>query len=448
MTKNRKISSLEFDYLANMKPYVAPNDENGKKSLKYVLIDAVERAFGDMWFNLNEKTRQAVDYICFLSVEHGFFYASPEHIATRSSIGKSTIYKALKMMRESNVLVKVNRSSRKQNGLGCPVHFFTEHPYFQHYNTYLDLKWKPEEKANEKAENAEIPCGSKDEDSEKFSTLLLSSPYQEQKIDIQPNVGTESYIHNLDISDKKKTPIIKYVPKEINSLYARTFGFRLRMVWVKITQAFNSIKQSILNRHDLITHGANIIKRLFIVWKDHMRKNSDMTVDEMCAFAYKSARETFFNVLGELHMENMPKEERSIAKSHSKRTVANKTHQKPKEPMSDWMIKLQEEKEQIKQQLMEAKADIPRLEDLYLAINPNSPIDQVKDAVIQSLKEKYALLDRHAISEIEQVYGKLTGRPEEYSVYSKRHFDELLAKLRESKPKPPRPDLIPDELPF
>lgn len=47
MSKNRKISSLEFEYLAKMKPYVQSFDKNGKKALKYTMLDAVERVFGD-----------------------------------------------------------------------------------------------------------------------------------------------------------------------------------------------------------------------------------------------------------------------------------------------------------------------------------------------------------------------------------------------------------------
>jgi hypothetical protein len=433
MAKNRKISSLEFDYLMQMKPYIPYEDDNGRKSMKYTLLDTVERAFGDKWFNLSDKTRQAIDYICFLSVEHGYFYASPEHIATKAGIGKSTVYEALKLMRESGVLFKANRTSRKQNGLGCPVHFFINHPYFPHYNSYLGLGWKPEQKPDWKAENAENACGSKVEDSENLSTLPLPSLHQENDMDIQSNV-----------SAKTQTPIVKYVPKEINELYARTFGFRLRNIWVKITQAFKSIKQSILNRNDLISIGAKIIKRIFQLWKERMRENRDMTVDEMCAFAYKTARETFYNALAEIHMQDMPKEERTFAKAHQNRTVAKNETAKIKVPVPDWMEKINREQDLCKQQKEEAKADLPRLESMYLSMHPDADIGVVKEAVIQSIREKYTHLDRHAISEIEQNYGSITTMKEAYQEWSKRQIEDMIRSLREGDEKQTvQPALLP-----
>ncbi|MCR8994628.1 hypothetical protein [Brevibacillus laterosporus] len=433
MTQNRKITSLEFDYLTHMKPYVAPNDKNSKKSLKYALIDTVERVFGDMWFNLNEKTRQAIDYICFLSVEHGFFYASPEHIATRSGIGKSTIYKALKLMREFNVLVKVNRSSRKQNGLGCPVHFFTEHPYFQHYNTYLDLKWKPEEKADEKAENVEIPCGSKDEGSEKFSTLPLTSLHH-QKMDLQPNVKTDS-------SSKK---FIKYVPQEINELYANIFDFRLRNIWQKVTQAWKSIKQSVLQKDDLITIGANICKRIWQIWKERQRSNQDLSVDEMCAFAYKSARETFFHSLASFHMEGYDVEDRSISISRrNASTVPNNPRNEklstkfnkpiPRGVEAGFMNKLNKVEQLNKEHLEQAKSEIPTLEDIYLRKCPYASLDMVKKYVLSVLEEKYNHLDAYGKKHLDESYHKYTKQCYLLDEYNRRREEEIEQTLKKIK---------------
>lgn len=373
------------------------------------------------WFNLSDKTRQAIDYICFLSVEHGYFYASPEHIAKKSGIGKSTVYETLKLMRESGVLFKVNRTSRKQNGLGSPIHFFVNHPYFEHYNSYFAFGWKPEQKADWKAENDEIPCDSKAEQVKNVPTLPLHSLYQENNIDIHTNVPQSN-----------QPKFVKYVPQEINKKYANIFGIRLRMIWVKITQAWKTINQSTLNRNDLISIGENIIRRIFQLWKQRLHENGDMTIDEMCAFAYKASRDAFYVAIGDLHMEDMPKEKKSISDARQNRI---KTQQKTRsEVLPDWMHKLKEEQELVKKNKQEAKEEIPRLERIYMEMHPDAHIKDVKDAVLNSIKEKYPKLDRVDISEIEQAYSQFTSRKEDYQQYMRERCELLIQRLKEDEP--------------
>lgn len=418
MSKNRKITTKEFDYLTQLEPYIPQTNKEARKALKYTLLDTIESVFGDKWFNLRDKTRQAIEYICFLSIDRGFVYASPDHISTKYGIARSTVYEALKVLREEGLLFKANRSSRKQNGLGCSVHFFTMHPYFAHINSYLSLGWKANEKADRKPEKAQIPCGSKVEGSQNSPTLSLTTSLP-QKMDIQSNVPAN-----------RAKSIVKYVPKEINQLYAGIFGFRLRFVWQKITQAWKTINQSILSRHDLIAIGSNVVKRIFQVWKDRMNHNNDMSIDEMCAYAYKTARETFYNTLANIHMQDQSIEEKSIQKSIQKLN-------KPtvKEPTSNVMKKIEMQKEDRLKQFEEAKRNIPLLEQTYLLKEPESSLEQIMKAVLSEIKSMYPLLDRVDISSIEQAYLKHTSQHHLIDDYNRIVNERVMAQIKSMKSK-------------
>jgi hypothetical protein len=324
MAKNRKITTLEFEYLLNLKEYVHESDEKAKKEVKYALLNAVKGVFGDSWYNLKDKTKQAIDYICFLSVERGFFYAKPETIANYASVSKSTIYEALKSLRENGILRKANRASRKHNGLGTPIHFFTIHPYFNHICEYLNVDWNSERKADWKAENAEILCGSKAENNKNISTYNLPtySPNKDNVMYIHSNVhsnnsevselvdkGSElvdkkasEYVDNhiQNVEHVKKCKIYKYVPRMINNLFAETLGEKLVTLWRKIAQAFRSIKSKLLTKKDMQEVGRSVLKFL-IKSKNFLF----MTLDEMCRYVYKGAVDAFYNLLATQYLMDM-----------------------------------------------------------------------------------------------------------------------------------------------
>lgn len=328
-------------------------------------MDSIEGVFGDKWFNLKESTRQAIDYICFLSIERGFVWASPDHIATKHGIGKSTVYDALKVLREEDILFKANRCSKKQNGLGCSMHFFTIHPYFDHIKGFLNIDWNPKQKADRKAEIPEIPHHTGDLGDSQTPTLSLPS-HDIKDIDLQSNV--------LPIGQSKlsTTTIIKYVPKFLNEVYANVFGFRLRFIWQKITQAYKSIKQSVLNKEDLNTIGRSVVQRLLQVWKDHNRDNKEMTVDEMCAFVYTSARESFYNTIAEVFMEDLPE--------------------------------IEEMRELRLEQFEEAKNEIAFLEDACVSKYPYASPTFIRLSVMEDMPKVFPLLLEYDLVKLEQCY--------------------------------------------
>lgn len=356
MAKNRKISTLEFEYLANMEPYIPNTNENGYKTLKYTLLETIEGVFGDKWFNLKQSTRQAIDYICFLSIERGFLYASPDHIAQKHGIARSTVYDAMKLLRDEGLIYKANRSSKKQNGLGCAVHFFTIHPYFEHINLYLNLGWKPQEKADRKAEIAENPSVTRAENVSETPTLSL------------PSLDPEKRDLHINVSQPAEKQIVKYVPKEINALYAGIFNFRLRFIWQKITQAWKTIRHASLDRSYLLEVGTRIIKRIYQIWKDKQHQNIEMTVDEMCAFAYKSTRDSIYNMLATEYMVDYDSEENAL--------------------------------------MGEAVRSIPQYENICLDVYPQYDYKSVKDHVISCLEWGFRLLKPESMHRIVSNYDR------------------------------------------
>lgn len=315
MAKTRKITATEFEYLVNLNTYVLETDTEAKKDIKYALLDTIKSVFGDSWYNLSDKTKQAIDFICFLSVERGFFYAKPETIANYAGVSKSTVYEALKVLRENGILAKANRTSRKHNGLGAAVHFFTSHPYFDHICEFLNVDWNTDRKSDRKAEMSQNACGSKDKDANSVSTYNLPAsqpkensnnmyiPYnvssEEKNNDGFVDTSVDNNIHTAEhVTNKCK--FYKYVPKLINDLFANTFGDKLVALWRKIVQAFRSIKTNALTKDDMREVGRTVL-RFLVKSKNFV----SMTFDEMCAYVYKGALDAFYNRLASLFLMDM-----------------------------------------------------------------------------------------------------------------------------------------------
>jgi hypothetical protein len=348
-----KITSEQFDYLKQLQPIIHHTGKNAMKELKYSLMDTIERAFKGTV--LKGSTRDALEEMCFLAKERGFVHTSPRYLNKKCGVGESTIYTKLKMLIQDGVLYKRNFSSKEHNGNGCGIYFFVDHPNFAQINSFLHLV----EKADKKAENAEIPCESKEEETLNLPTISLPK-LKIKDIDLQSTVPQSA------------NPIIQYVPKEINTLYAGIFSFRLRNVWQKVTQAFKSIKQTLLDRMDLITIGTNVIKRLLQKWKEHQRDGRDMPVDQMCAFVYVSARESFYNTLAEIHMQDLPEIEE----------------------MRDLRL----------EHFEEAKREIPYLEDTFLKRCPYASPDIIKTSILGDIPKIFPLLLDYDIGELYRNY--------------------------------------------
>ncbi|UAT33095.1 transcriptional regulator (plasmid) [Bacillus badius] len=168
MTVSRMLSNEEFKQMMSYKPYA--NNHKEQQSMKLKLLKVVEEVYGDSYYRLKKETRQAIDMMCWLSSERGFFFAKDDYLADRHDISDRTIRNVAKKLREHGVLFSVYRRSTKQNGRSAPVHLFVDHPYFSYWEELLNLS---DFQADFQTENAETPCGSKDEEAKKVPTYSL-----------------------------------------------------------------------------------------------------------------------------------------------------------------------------------------------------------------------------------------------------------------------------------
>ena len=102
--------------MLSYRPYV--ENKADKKQVKYMLLDEIQNAMGDKWYRLKDDTRQAIDMICFLSTELGFFYASAEYLAEKHSISARTMRYVFKELEKIGQVVTLHRRNRKCNGRG------------------------------------------------------------------------------------------------------------------------------------------------------------------------------------------------------------------------------------------------------------------------------------------------------------------------------------------
>ncbi|MDN3365511.1 hypothetical protein QU577_27600 [Priestia megaterium] len=328
--KNKKILNADFQYLQTTESYTSSTDQ--KRQLKYKLLDVIEKAFGDRFHNLKEGTKNALEHMCFLGLDKGYFYASDTYFAEKHSIGKSTVDRTLKFLCEANVMVKRHRSSSKHNGLGNPVYFFVNHPFFSKWDTYFAFN----EKANEKAENAQIPCESKSLEEKKVSTYYLPT-------------------NNLNNHFMSATKIFKGVPKLINKLFSNEFKQSLDKLYMRTLIAYKTVsKKSDLNltKEHKQQVSLQTIKVLFEYLKTH-----SLTLEEQFKYVYKVALNKFQALAA-------PKEE--VLKDSKLNPVKNGTTIKRKEMVPEWLSNPaayeERTKEEDKMSAAEFEAEKKRLE--------------------------------------------------------------------------------------
>ncbi|MEH6867774.1 hypothetical protein, partial [Priestia megaterium] len=299
--KTKKILNADFNYLQSTEPFTTSSYQ--KRQLKYQLLEKIELAFGDRYDNLKQGTKDTLEHMCFLASDKGYFYATSMYFAEKHSVGKSTVDRVFKFLCDAQIMVKRNRPSSKQNGLGSPVYFFVNHPYFNKWSHYFSFN----EKANEKAENASIPCESKSLPDKKVSTYYL--PY-----------------NNLNNHLMSATKIFKGVPKLINKLFSSEFKQSLDKLYMRTLIAYKTVsKQSnlVLTKEHKQQVSLQTIRVLFEYLKTH-----SLTLEEQFKYVYKVALNKFQALAA-------PKEEApEISKP---KPLNNRTTNKRKEMVPDWL---------------------------------------------------------------------------------------------------------------
>ncbi|MET1032147.1 helix-turn-helix domain-containing protein [Domibacillus tundrae] len=169
MTVSKVISISEFKEMNNYIPLAKNHQE--QQTLKLDLLKSVEAVYGERYYRLKEGTRKAIDMMCWLAAEKGFFFASDDYLAARYGVSDKTIRNISKKLRDHGLIQTIYRRSSTQNGLSAPIHLFTAHPYFDHWKEVFTLE---DCQADCQAKNADILCESKVEPPKKVSTKYLS----------------------------------------------------------------------------------------------------------------------------------------------------------------------------------------------------------------------------------------------------------------------------------
>jgi len=307
--ENMLIFSDDFARMQNYESYIKDKDQ--QKQMKYKLLSIVESAFGDSYARLKPETRNAIDMICFLATEKGFVYAKDSYFAKEHNISTRTIRRVMKTLEDASKIVKAHRSSSKHNGRGAAVYFFVDHPCFTHWQQYFGF----DVQADVQAENAEIPCGSKDEEAKKVSTYSLPKNH---------------YIKNHFMY--KTIPFIKGVPKLINQTFKDIFKESLRDLYLRVRMASQKVCQSVsitLSKKDIHSIAYESIHVLFTYIKTR-----SMSFEEQCKLVYRIALNKFNELV---QPEDKKDEEESVMMSPRKIVR--------KEMLPDW-FQAQQEKEE------------------------------------------------------------------------------------------------------
>jgi hypothetical protein len=173
MAINRLVSTQEFNQMQSYKVYA--NNRQEQQVVKLKLLEVVKKAYGDSYYRLKQGTKDAIEMMCWLAADRGFFFIEDKTLADRYGVSDKTIRNIEKTLRKNNVIMTVYRRSTKQNGLGNQVHLFVDHPYFDYWVNFLQLdEIMPQFQADFLPENQETPCESKTEDKKKISTYDLT----------------------------------------------------------------------------------------------------------------------------------------------------------------------------------------------------------------------------------------------------------------------------------
>lgn len=319
-----KISIAEFNLLSEVSPIVDGKDVSKKKEIKFKLLDGLQEALSDKWYNMKKGSQEALQYLCMRSTEQGFCFCSPAHLSKKFKIGVSTVYNNLKELIEAKKIVRINRTSTKHNGKGNAVYIFVNHPNFPIICGLLKLDWKANCKADCKAESEEKPCGSKVESDNSASTYSLPTTLpidlkdNVKHYNVQENQKVEAYEGENDIEKilrekikafeeqkaqssykKPSAKWYKYVPKVINEKFG-FYGEVLTHLWRKIKLAERKVNVVGLTDNDKLYMAEIVLNNL----KKHPRFKI-MTLDEMCAYVYKGQLNGLFNLKANENLDGM-----------------------------------------------------------------------------------------------------------------------------------------------
>lgn len=207
------IDTATFNQMIQQDPYVKNLLES--KNMKFSLLNDIKSFFSDKWDRLKNGTRSVLDMMAFLSTEKGFVYASQLYLADRYDVSDRTIRRVIKELEQAGLIYTVYRRHANGNSKGKPVYLFTNHPYFDHWATLLNIDVQ-EHVQEEKAESEGV---SRDQEGNQVPTNIYQSK-QESNINISnpSNQKIISFVTNRIQDSIKKGNKIQFLSSYINRI--------------------------------------------------------------------------------------------------------------------------------------------------------------------------------------------------------------------------------------
>ena len=157
MRKNTIIEHDQFEQINSYNPAV--RGLAARNHLKMEMLNSIISVIGEKWTRMKQETKSALEQLCFLSIERGFVYCSPEYVGERHNVNSNTMRGYYAQLEKMGVLKRKWRSSTKHNGRGCVILFFTIHPYYEKYwsnQFFLDGEMNAEMKAQSSNKSTNI----------------------------------------------------------------------------------------------------------------------------------------------------------------------------------------------------------------------------------------------------------------------------------------------------
>lgn len=182
-----------------------------RKKIKDELMERIANALGRK-FRKAQKTLLIIDEIVWKATDRGFSFNGYETLMKKFNASKSTVSRAIGLLKESGEVVVCYRENPKSNGPKTPVVIFRNHANFDKIASILGLN----EKVDEKVENTEKPTATRDEALKTFATIL-GLQYKNKinnyiKGEIQPLEKIVKYIAiKINEAQKRNNRGIKYL---------------------------------------------------------------------------------------------------------------------------------------------------------------------------------------------------------------------------------------------
>jgi DNA-binding transcriptional ArsR family regulator len=135
----RILTSDEYYEMHITKSVVHNREEH--QSMKLRLLQNVKKAYGDKWNRLKPETRKAIDRLAWFAADKGYAFPHDDTLADTYNISPRTVRSAIKTLRDAGLVYVVYFRAKKGNGRRGHVLLFTEHPLFERWATFLQLRF-------------------------------------------------------------------------------------------------------------------------------------------------------------------------------------------------------------------------------------------------------------------------------------------------------------------